>query len=74
MGGLQDGTVSYENIHEDSICKLVYAPARSISHALQAEAQNLARKAVACLPGKGIFGVELFVLKDGRIKYQMQRL
>jgi phosphoribosylaminoimidazole carboxylase len=65
-----DLTIAYpavESIHEDSICKLVYAPARGISEALQVEAQTLAREAVASLPGKGVFGVELFVLKDSKI-------
>ncbi|CCD48617.1 hypothetical protein BofuT4_P110010.1 [Botrytis cinerea T4] len=65
-----DSTIAYpvvETIHEDSICKLVYAPARGISSELQKKAQNLARKAVGSLWGKGVFGVELFVMEDGEI-------
>lgn len=54
-----------ETVHEDSICKLVYAPARHISSSVRLAAQNLARSAVATLWGKGIFGVELFLTKDG---------
>jgi len=56
-----------ETIHEDSICKLVYAPARRVSETLQREAQKLARKAVSSLWGKGVFGVELFLMEDGKI-------
>lgn len=53
-----------ETIHEDSICKLVYAPARGVSDAINRRAQELARKAVACFWGKGVFGVEMFLLND----------
>lgn len=56
-----------ETVHEDSICKLVYAPARGVSEKLQNEAQELARKAVSSLWGKGVFGVELFLMEDGEI-------
>lgn len=63
-------TLSYptvETVHEDSICKLVYAPARGISAQVDQQAQQLARKAVATFKGKGIFGVEMFLLKDNSI-------
>lgn len=63
-------TIAYpavETIHEDSICKLVYAPARKISGEVCRQAQDLARRAVGCLWGKGIFGVEMFVMDDGMI-------
>ncbi|GAB7341252.1 hypothetical protein MBLNU457_7528t1 [Dothideomycetes sp. NU457] len=53
-----------ETVHEDSICKLVYAPARGISHHLLEKAQKLARDAVACFEGKGVFGVEMFLNAD----------
>ncbi|KAL8742751.1 MAG: hypothetical protein Q9190_004812 [Brigantiaea leucoxantha] len=53
-----------ETIHEDSICKLVYAPARNISEVFKQEAQKLARRAVAGFWGKGIFGVEMFAIGD----------
>jgi len=62
-------TIAYpavETIHEDSICKLVYAPARGVSEKVQQEAQGLARKAVGSLWGKGVFGVELFLMDDGK--------
>ena len=54
-----------ETIHEQSICKLVYAPARNITPKIREQAQTLARKAVASFWGKGIFGVEMFLLEDG---------
>lgn len=56
-----------ETEHQDSICKLVYAPARGLSVTLNAQAQNLARRAVASFKGKGVFGVEMFLLKDDTI-------
>ena len=53
-----------ETIHENSICKLVYAPARGVSETINKKAHELARKAVACFWGKGVFGVEMFLLDD----------
>lgn len=61
----QDDVLSYptvETVHEDSICKLVYAPARNVSRKLNEQAQRLARDAVATFPGKGVFGVEMFIV------------
>lgn len=63
----KDGVLAYptvETIHEDSICKLVYAPARNVSKKVLEAAQELAKKAVACFWGKGVFGVEMFLLDD----------
>jgi phosphoribosylaminoimidazole carboxylase len=56
-----------ETIHENNICKLVYAPARRVSEAINRKAQELARKAVACFWGKGVFGVEMFLLNDNSL-------
>ena len=53
-----------ETIHENSICKLTYTPARGVSTATNRKAQDLARQAVACFWGKGVFGVEMFLLPD----------
>ena len=53
-----------ETIHENSICKLVYASARGVSNATNQKAQELAKKAVGCFEGKGVFGVEMFLLQD----------
>ncbi|KAL8762269.1 MAG: hypothetical protein Q9184_001681 [Pyrenodesmia sp. 2 TL-2023] len=66
----QESTLAYpvvETVHEDSICKLVYAPARNVSAAILARAQELARRAVAAFWGKGVFGVEMFLLNDDEI-------
>ena len=63
----KDGPLAFptvETIHEDSICKLVFAPARTIEDKVLKEAQELARKAVAAFDGKGVYGVEMFLLKD----------
>ena len=67
----QKATLAYpvvETVHEDSICKLVYAPARGVSSAVMQEAQSFARRAVAGFWGKGVFGVEMFLLRDGNHK------
>jgi phosphoribosylaminoimidazole carboxylase len=53
-----------ETIHEDSICKLVYVPPRDVSKQITHAAQNLARRAVSTFLGTGVFGVELFLLRD----------
>ena len=66
----KSSTVSYpavETVHENNICKLVYAPARGISETTNIRAQHLARKAVSTFKGKGVFGVELFWISDGSI-------
>ena len=54
-----------ETIHEDSICKLVYVPPRNLTEPILQKAQALARRAVAGLWGKGVFGVEMFFLGNG---------
>lgn len=66
----KDGVLAYpavETIHEDSICKLVYAPARNVSRKTLSQAEELAKKAVACFSGKGVFAVEQFLLEDGSL-------
>lgn len=62
-----DGTYAFptvETVHEDSICKLVYAPARCVSDKTIKAAKNLAIRSIASLEGKGVFGVEMFLLED----------
>lgn len=66
----KDAVLSYptvETVQENSICKLVYAPARNVSHEINQKAQKLARDAVAAFDGKGVFGVEMFLLEDNSI-------
>ncbi len=55
-----------EMIHERDICQIVLAPA-PISGSLQIQAQDMARQAIDHLHGVGIFGVELFIDKQGRL-------
>ena len=65
----QEATLAYpvvETVHEDSICKSVYAPARHVLPSVMEKAQNLAQRAVAGFWGKGVFGVEMFLLQDGK--------
>ena len=56
-----------ETIHQDSICKLTYAPARGISQDVASQARQLARRAVSTFSGRGVFGVELFLLHDSSL-------
>ncbi|KAJ0420104.1 AIR carboxylase-domain-containing protein [Aspergillus carlsbadensis] len=66
----KDSVLSYptvETVQEDSICKLVYAPARNVPDDINQKAQELARKAVATFEGKGAFGVEMFLLNDNSL-------
>lgn len=56
-----------ETVHEDSICKLTYTPARGISKDVADRAQELARKAVSTFEGRGVFGVEMFFLADSSL-------
>jgi phosphoribosylaminoimidazole carboxylase len=64
----KDGTcLSYptvETVHEDNICKLVYAPAR-VGEGAREKARRMAEKAVGSFWGAGVFGVEMFLLPDG---------
>lgn len=63
----KDGVLTFptvETVHEDSICKLTYAPPRNISEKTAQRAQDLAKKAIGAFEGKGVFGVEMFLLKD----------
>ena len=63
----KDAVLSFptvETIHENSICKLVYAPARGVSMGINQKAQDLAKRTVGLFQGKGVFGVEMFLLHD----------
>jgi 5-(carboxyamino)imidazole ribonucleotide synthase len=55
-----------EMIHERDICQVVLAPA-SLSASQKREAQDVARRAITALSGVGIFGVEFFLDKAGKI-------
>ncbi|HZR44950.1 MAG TPA: 5-(carboxyamino)imidazole ribonucleotide synthase [Ktedonobacteraceae bacterium] len=55
-----------EMIHVRDICETVLAPAPA-PLSVQAEAQEIARQTIAYFNGVGIFGVELFLDKAGKI-------
>lgn len=56
-------------IQQDSICRVVLAPARNISEPVRAECQRVAMEAIDSLGvgASGMFGVELFVTKQERV-------
>lgn len=53
-----------ETVHENSICRYTYTPPRDVSKPIQQKAQELAKKAAGAFEGKGVIGVEMFLLKD----------
>ena len=66
-----------ETVHKNSICHLVFAPAQvgrgltgtsdeTFSTSIQERARKVAENAVASLSGAGVFGVEMFLMKDGK--------
>lgn len=56
-----------ETIHEDSICTKVFFPPRHVAGDVERRAQKVASDVVASLWGRGVFAVEMFLLKDGQI-------
>lgn len=57
-----------ETIQKDHICHVVRAPASVPSDSINI-ATKIATKAVEAIDGVGVFGVEMFKLKDGTIMY-----
>lgn len=55
-----------ETVHKDNICHLVFAPLRTRDPSIIQAAKNVAESAVKSFTGAGIFGVEMFLLEDGR--------
>ena len=64
-GGVKSFPV-VQTIHKDNICLTTEAPA-CVPQSIQDTARRAAEQAVACLKGAGVFGVELFLLKDGTV-------
>ncbi|KAK5663699.1 hypothetical protein OQA88_4130 [Cercophora sp. LCS_1] len=60
-----------ETVHEDSICTKVYMPPRGVSSKIKPKtfekAKELACSVVSTLWGRGVFAVEMFVMKDGSL-------
>ena len=54
-----------ETIHEDGMCTKVLYPPRQVSEEACEEAKKVAVDVVQALFGRGIFAVEMFLLKDG---------
>jgi 5-(carboxyamino)imidazole ribonucleotide synthase len=55
-----------ENFHKNGILDTTVAPAR-ISSRIELKAKRLAEKAMSVLQGAGIFGIEMFVTKNGNV-------
>lgn len=54
-----------ETVHEESVLRLVLCPLREAKGVAE-RAREMAEKAVGCLEGAGIFGVEMFLMPDGK--------
>jgi 5-(carboxyamino)imidazole ribonucleotide synthase len=55
-----------ETVHSNNICHTVFAPARVSKNTLK-KAEQLGLEVMQVLKGAGIFGVEMFVTKQGKI-------
>jgi len=55
-----------ENIHEDGMLRQTTVPA-GVPATVAEQAATMARSAVQALDGVGVFCVELFLMKDGRV-------
>ncbi|KAH8115700.1 phosphoribosylaminoimidazole carboxylase [Phellopilus nigrolimitatus] len=53
-----------ETVHKDNICHLVFAPLHHMNPDVAVRARKLAENAVRTFSGAGVFGVEMFLLKD----------
>ena len=62
-------TVAYpvvETVQQDYVCRVVRAPA-AIPAEVARQARDVATRAVTAIEGIGVFGVELFLGRDGRV-------
>lgn len=55
-----------ETFHKNNICHIVIAPAR-VDRKIQKKAQLLAATVMKKLKGAGVFGIEMFLTKNGRV-------
>ncbi|KAI8629277.1 phosphoribosylaminoimidazole carboxylase [Xylariaceae sp. FL1651] len=53
-----------ETIHEENICTKVFFPPRKIAEDIKQRAQKVACDVVASLWGRGVFAVEMFLVKN----------
>jgi phosphoribosylaminoimidazole carboxylase len=56
-----------ETVHKENICHLVLAPLRSADPGLALRATALAEKAAKTFEGAGVFGIEMFLMANGRL-------
>lgn len=56
-----------ETIHEENICSRVFMPPRKVPADVCKQAQQVACSVVDKLWGKGVFAVEMFLTKDGKV-------
>jgi len=65
-----DGSVvtylTVETIHTNHICDTVIAPAR-VNDAVREKTESLAEKVLQIFNGAGVFGIEMFLTKDGDV-------
>lgn len=55
-----------ETVHQDSICTKVYYPPRNVPTEISEKAEKAAADVVRTLKGRGVFAVEMFLMKDGQ--------
>ncbi len=55
-----------ENVHEEEILRETIVPARTTDEVSE-EADRVAREVLSHLPGRGVFGIELFETADGDV-------
>ena len=55
-----------ETIHKNNICHTVFAPA-PIDEKIRKKAEKLGKKVMQHLKGAGVFGIEMFLTKDGNV-------
>ncbi|SOV06185.1 probable phosphoribosyl-5-aminoimidazole carboxylase [Ustilago sp. UG-2017a] len=56
-----------ETVHKNSICHTVFAPLRTADPGVEARARKIAEEAVATFGGAGVFGVEMFLMPNGKL-------
>ncbi|KAG8855853.1 phosphoribosylaminoimidazole carboxylase ade2 [Tulasnella sp. 330] len=56
-----------ETIQKENICHLVFVPLRVEDPRTEERARNVAEQAVGTFTGAGVFGVEMFLMKDGDV-------
>lgn len=67
--GINGETKAYpvvETIHKNNICHIVFAPAQ-VKPEISKKAQNLGIKLMKYLKGAGVFGIEMFLEKKGKV-------